>query len=280
MDKGDLVPDDLICRVIMERIDQPEAADGFLLDGFPRTIAARPRAREGARAAATAGSPPRCSIEVDGRRGHPPPVGPPDLHEERAPLPRRVRPAEERGRLRPGRLEADPARRRQAGDGPAPARRLPRADEPARRALRGAEHPAPLRRQARRRARCTTTSAPRSPRCASRTSSAALPGLAQLGFGDRPEDARGDRDDGRGGPAFSPAASRCCAARRAPGVTTGELDAAAEKFIRSQGGEPAFKGYRGFPGLDLRVAELDGGARHPRRLQARARRHPVDRRRA
>jgi len=33
-----------------------------------------------------------------------------------------------------------------------------------------------------------------------------------------------------------------------PGVTTGELDVAAEKFIRSQGGEPAFKGYRGFPG--------------------------------
>jgi methionyl aminopeptidase len=33
-----------------------------------------------------------------------------------------------------------------------------------------------------------------------------------------------------------------------PGVTTGDLDAAAEKFIRSQGAEPAFKGYRGFPG--------------------------------
>jgi methionyl aminopeptidase len=33
-----------------------------------------------------------------------------------------------------------------------------------------------------------------------------------------------------------------------PGVSTGELDAAAEKFIRSQGAEPAFKGYRGFPG--------------------------------
>jgi adenylate kinase len=38
MDKGDLVPDDLICRVIMERIDSDEAADGFLLDGFPRTV--------------------------------------------------------------------------------------------------------------------------------------------------------------------------------------------------------------------------------------------------
>jgi methionyl aminopeptidase len=32
------------------------------------------------------------------------------------------------------------------------------------------------------------------------------------------------------------------------GVTTAELDEAAEKFIRSQGGTPAFKGYRGFPG--------------------------------
>ena len=32
------------------------------------------------------------------------------------------------------------------------------------------------------------------------------------------------------------------------GVTTKELDEAAEKFIRSQGATPAFKGYRGFPG--------------------------------
>jgi methionyl aminopeptidase len=33
-----------------------------------------------------------------------------------------------------------------------------------------------------------------------------------------------------------------------PGVSTHELDEAAEKFIRSQGAEPSFKGYRGFPG--------------------------------
>jgi methionyl aminopeptidase len=33
-----------------------------------------------------------------------------------------------------------------------------------------------------------------------------------------------------------------------PGVTTAELDEAAERFIRSQGATPAFKGYRGFPG--------------------------------
>ena len=33
-----------------------------------------------------------------------------------------------------------------------------------------------------------------------------------------------------------------------PGITTGELDSLAEKFIRSKGGVPTFKGYRGFPG--------------------------------
>jgi methionyl aminopeptidase len=33
-----------------------------------------------------------------------------------------------------------------------------------------------------------------------------------------------------------------------PGISTRELDEASEKFIRSQGAEPAFKGYRGFPG--------------------------------
>jgi methionyl aminopeptidase len=33
-----------------------------------------------------------------------------------------------------------------------------------------------------------------------------------------------------------------------PGVSTGELDQAAERFIRSRGGAPTFKGYRGFPG--------------------------------
>ena len=38
MDRGDLVPDQLIIRVIMERVDSEEADDGFVLDGFPRTV--------------------------------------------------------------------------------------------------------------------------------------------------------------------------------------------------------------------------------------------------
>jgi adenylate kinase len=38
MDKGDFVPDEVIIGVIIERIEDPEAADGFILDGFPRTM--------------------------------------------------------------------------------------------------------------------------------------------------------------------------------------------------------------------------------------------------
>jgi methionyl aminopeptidase len=41
---------------------------------------------------------------------------------------------------------------------------------------------------------------------------------------------------------------RMVAAKTRAGVTTADLDAVAEKFIRSQGAIPAFKGYRGFPG--------------------------------
>jgi len=39
MDAGHLVPDDLMISLIADRIDQPDCADGFILDGFPRTTA-------------------------------------------------------------------------------------------------------------------------------------------------------------------------------------------------------------------------------------------------
>jgi adenylate kinase len=38
MDAGDLVPDDLIVQMAAERLQDADAQDGFILDGFPRTI--------------------------------------------------------------------------------------------------------------------------------------------------------------------------------------------------------------------------------------------------
>ena len=38
MDRGALVPDDVTTRMVLERFREPDAADGFVLDGFPRTI--------------------------------------------------------------------------------------------------------------------------------------------------------------------------------------------------------------------------------------------------
>jgi adenylate kinase len=39
MDRGDLVPDDIVTRLVVERIGQPDCINGFIIDGFPRTIA-------------------------------------------------------------------------------------------------------------------------------------------------------------------------------------------------------------------------------------------------
>ena len=39
MDRGELVPDDVTVRMLLERISQPDAASGYILDGFPRSLA-------------------------------------------------------------------------------------------------------------------------------------------------------------------------------------------------------------------------------------------------
>lgn len=38
IDKGLLVPDDLVCAMVKERLAKPDCVNGFILDGFPRTI--------------------------------------------------------------------------------------------------------------------------------------------------------------------------------------------------------------------------------------------------
>jgi adenylate kinase len=62
MDKGDLVPDEVICGVIVERLDSAEARDGFLLDGFPRTI---PQAEELDKALARLGRRLTATLLID-----------------------------------------------------------------------------------------------------------------------------------------------------------------------------------------------------------------------
>ena len=51
MDKGELVPDEVITGVILEALGSADARDGFLLDGFPRTIPQAEALEEGLKAA-------------------------------------------------------------------------------------------------------------------------------------------------------------------------------------------------------------------------------------
>ena len=87
------------------------------------------------------------------------------------------------------------------------------------------------------------------PRGGASDAAAGPAGAAQLSsVGDHQEVAAGDREDGaRGGD------PRCATLdqlerRIVAGVSTAELDKLAERFIRSHGATPTFKGYRGFPG--------------------------------
>jgi adenylate kinase len=54
VDRGDYVPDDITTKMVLVRLDEPDAREGFILDGFPRTV---PQAQALERALAAAGRP-------------------------------------------------------------------------------------------------------------------------------------------------------------------------------------------------------------------------------
>ena len=105
MERGDLVPDDVIVGVIVERISTDEAADGFILDGFPRTLpqgeALDDAVREAGRELTAVLLFDVSDEEVIRRLERPA-----HLRREGPRLPRRVQPAEGGGRLRHRRVGA------------------------------------------------------------------------------------------------------------------------------------------------------------------------------
>jgi adenylate kinase len=62
MDAGDLVPDELTCDLVVDRIHQDDAKNGYILDGFPRTI---PQAEALTKALEETGEKVDFAIEVD-----------------------------------------------------------------------------------------------------------------------------------------------------------------------------------------------------------------------
>ena len=62
MDAGELVPDELVCDLVADRIAQPDCGEGFILDGFPRTI---PQAEALDEAVRKAGTPIDFAVDIE-----------------------------------------------------------------------------------------------------------------------------------------------------------------------------------------------------------------------
>ena len=88
MDAGQLVSDDIIIGLVKERIAQPDCANGFLLDGFPRTI---PQAQAMKDAGVTVDFVLEFDVPDEDRQAH---ERPPRALRLRPYLPRGVQPAE------------------------------------------------------------------------------------------------------------------------------------------------------------------------------------------
>ena len=158
MDSGKLVSDDIIIGLVRDRLREPDCANGYLFDGFPRTI---PQAQ----AMRDAGVRDRLRArDRRARRGdHRADERAPHARRLRAHVSRQVQSAEGARQGRRDRRGPDPARRRSRGNGAQAPRGLPGADAAARRLLREMGRGAAIRA---RRSTARSTACSRSRRCA------------------------------------------------------------------------------------------------------------------
>jgi adenylate kinase family enzyme len=111
MERGELVDDALICQVMGARLGEPDAAGGFILDGFPRT-APQAGALDALLGRLGLGLTGALLLDVGDEQVGRAAVGATHLPGVRARLPHRVQPAPAGRALRPRRHAAGPARRR------------------------------------------------------------------------------------------------------------------------------------------------------------------------
>ena len=206
-DRGDLVPDELTVALIRERLAEPDAAAGFVLDGFPRNLH-QAEALDAMLAEIGRGLDAILFFDLDDETATERALG--RAHEE-------------------GRADDTPegiARRLDA---------LPRGDRAGGRAL-------PRHREARS-AACGALDRTRCRR-RSRTPCAMIDDKATR---DHPQDSRRRSTGSRRRARSSPRRSPTSASRIEPGVTTGELDRIADRFIRCARWRPTSMGYKGYP---------------------------------
>ena len=244
MDAGDLVPDEVTIGMVKDRLSHEDAARGLPARRVP---AHRAPGRGPRRDAGRAGRRPRRRARAGRRRrgGRASAVGAPDLPSVRPRVAPRLRPAGRRRRLRPLRRRAVPARRRQRGHHPAPARGLRRPDLAADRLLR---RPRSCCAASTPPARSRTSPSGRSTRCGA---SASEPVTTMFRKRDSMIQIKSDDEIAlmRAAGLVVGRTLQALAAAVGPGVTTGELDALAESEIRGAGAVPSFKGYRPHPSV-------------------------------